>query len=432
MILENSTMKKRALIVAVLTILMAASHLCFPLRSGPMIAKAQNNPPELLDPSAYFYEGEIHFSVTYRDEDGDAGAVSIYIEDNAGQSMLSGDGNPSEGQYFWLELPDTGIDDNTQFYFSADDGSGNTVFLKDEDGYAFLVGDFDGWGDPPILSEADVYFDDDDWVFNVTYRDVDGDTGEVRLFIGDEAHLMQTSDPDPLTGQNFVVHVLESKVNTSTRFYFEADDEMGSWTSLYDTDGYPFVVSDFMGEDGTGNDVVNGEDGIAISEAWLEPEVLVGIIGLVALGGGSAYGVWRRKKKRGRFSELLTKLDDIYLSFKTNPHKCEIELEKMRGEINEDLKSNVIDENNYSILKQRLDEIISEIRSESLHSQVTDIPKEIELRIKDMLIDGKISRAEYDKLLPIITGSDMASSDKEKMQQIVESWMVDEKKKAGK
>ncbi len=71
--------------------------------------------------------------------------------------------------------------------------------------------------------------------------------------------------------------------------------------------------------------------------------------------------------------------------------------------------------------------IILEIREESLHSQVTDLPKDIELKIKDMLIDGEITRAEYDKLLPIIKGSDMASTDKEKMKKMVESWVKEEK-----
>jgi hypothetical protein len=106
-------------------------------------------------------------------------------------------------------------------------------------------------------------------------------------------------------------------------------------------------------------------------------------------------------------------------------------LEKIKGEVNEDLKSNVIDENNYSILKDRIDEMMSEIRSETLHSEVKEIPKDIELRIKDMLIDGKITREEYDRLMPVIKGSEMTSADKEKMEKLVESW-VKEDKKAGK
>ena len=89
----------------------------------------------------------------------------------------------------------------------------------------------------------------------------------------------------------------------------------------------------------------------------------------------------------------------------------------------------LIDETNYQIVKDRIDDMITEIRGDTLTSQVKDLPKDIEIRIKDMLIDGKISRKEYDKILPLITGSDMAAADKEKVQEMVEFWVDKDKKK---
>jgi hypothetical protein len=124
------------------------------------------------------------------------------------------------------------------------------------------------------------------------------------------------------------------------------------------------------GSDGNGNGNGGGgtddtEDGSGVAEGWLDnPEVVVGLVGLIAIGAGSAFGVYRRKKKQGRFSQLLTKLDDVHTSFKMNPQRCETELKKMKVTINEDLKKGVIDENNYSILKGRIDEIKDEIQKE--------------------------------------------------------------------
>jgi hypothetical protein len=74
---------------------------------------------------------------------------------------------------------------------------------------------------------------------------------------------------------------------------------------------------------------------------------------------------------------------------------------------------------------------MQEIRSDSLLAEVRDMPKDIEIKIKDMLIDGKIKRAEYDKMLTIIKGSEMTSGDKEKMEKKLESW-VEKDRKAGK
>lgn len=420
----DKAMKVRFFNLVLFMVLVIFTSYLLGIDSDEVRVRAQgNHDPILSDPYVYIYDNEAVFGLTYTDIDDNQGEVLLYIDDDAPVSMGTLGGDPSEGQNFEVYLPELGIDDYTEFYFSADDGNGSFIYLYDDFGDPFLVGDFEGWGEPPILSNPNVYFDDD-WIFNVTYQDIDGDEGTVWVYINDEYSVeMVTTDPNPLTGQNFKARILETEVNASTRFYFEVEDFGGSYSYLYDQEGYPFLVNDFL-ESGKGNE---GGNGISF-EGWANPEVIIAIIGLVALGCGSGYATYRRKKKRGRFSELLEELDEIYRSFKTHPHKCETELEKMKAVINEDLKGSVIDENNYSILKGRIDELITEIRSESLQSQVQDLPKDIEIRIKDMLIDGKITRDEYDKILPIIKGSDMASADKEKMQKELESWVKKDKK----
>ena len=141
---------------------------------------------------------------------------------------------------------------------------------------------------------------------------------------------------------------------------FQASAQTTSTTSTtdpYDSgDGY----GGYGGGDGDGD---GGGISFGFPAGWDDPEVIVGLLALVGMAGAGGYGIYRKKKKRSRFSDLLTQLDDIYNAFKTNPHKCEIELEKVRGTINEDLKSCVIDENNYNILKDRIEEIMQEIRS---------------------------------------------------------------------
>jgi hypothetical protein len=243
---------------------------------------------------------------------------------------------------------------------------------------------------------------------------------------------METEDEDPFLGQNYIAVLPDDDINEFTEFYFDVEDTGGSGTELYDEGWNHFMVGKLAEStekpsngDGNGD---GSSQGFALPEWLNNAEVVVGIIGLVAIGAGSAYGMYRRKKKHSRFSELLTKMDEIYGSYKTNPKRCELELEKIKGTVNEDLKRGTIDDNNYSILKGRIDEILGEIRSESLRTEVSELPKDIEIKIKDMLIDGEITRAEYDKILPIIKGSSMTSGDKEKVKKMVESYMVEEKK----
>lgn len=346
------------------------------------VVSAENTEPVLSDMNAYTdYEDtgpEYYFNVIYTDADGEEGTVLLYIDSNDPVTMRTLDQDPAEGQYYEVYITDLQVTDDSEFYFTADDGSGNLTYLPPEDDDPYLFGDFDGWGEPPVLSEPDVYFDGDDWVFNVTYFDPDGDEAEnVYLILDDEVYIyMDTDDPDPDTGQNYIVRVLESDVNESTEFYFSADDENGSYSDLYDEGTTMFVVADFEDDGGSGNGgggggsgdgkpEVDGGGGTSFLEGWLDnPEVVVGLIGVFILVGGSAFGVFRRKKKQHRFSDLLTKLDDIYTSFKMNPQRCETELKKIKSTINEDLKKGVIDENNYTILKDRVDEILGEIKSE--------------------------------------------------------------------
>jgi hypothetical protein len=496
-----------------------------------MRVRAQNHEPELSDELVYTWENDVWFDVTYIDIDNDAGEVYLFLDD-VQIEMSFYEGNPSSGWYFEINVAETQVTDQSEFYFYADDLNGSTTYLYDTGGIPFVLGDFIGgpvlsnadvsmqgdlvvfevtyqheegelgtvwinfdldtwhemttedlypvsgqkysitffkadlthdapfwfdamdeserwgylpedlgdfyisdfvteaeWGYEPVLSNPQVQLDGDNVVFSVTYQDGDGDIGTVRIYLGLSYYDMGTSDTNPASGQRYNKSFPKSNYAHDQSFHFEAWDGRGGHVVLNNS-GPDFLISDFITEEQwEKSSSGNGDGGSAFGEGWFDnPEVMVGIIALVAMGAGSAYGIYHRKKKRGRFSELLGNLDEIYRSYKLNPHKCEIELEKMRAIINMELRRSVIDENNYSILKDRIDELVTEIRSDSLQSQVSELPKDIEMRVKDMLIDGKISRDEYDKLLPIITGSDMAAGDKEKMQKVLEGWVREDKK----
>jgi hypothetical protein len=406
-------------------------------------SRADNSPPRLQDLYVYPDDDYMIFEVNYTDLDGDLGNVMLYIDDNSPVKMGSTDFDARTGQYFYYQILQTELDDYTEFYLTADDNQGNIVTFKDPYNEPYLVGDFAGWGDPPELSEPDVYYDGDEkyWVFNVTYWDPDGDVAEgVWLYIDDlPVVVMETMDTDPYEGQEFYAHVLEANVDDTSEFHIDVQDVNGSYSSLYDDNWEYFVVGDFISSDKPPD--TNGDDGngdsdsessgfsFALPEGYDDPEVIIGIIALIGMAVGSAVGMYIRKRKRKRFSDLLTNIDEVYGSYKMHPRKCERELEKIKSEVDSDLKANVIDENNYTILKDRINEINQEIRAETMRSKVSDLPKDMELRIKDMLIDGKISKSEYSKFMKALKGSTMASKDKKQMEELLETWMKEDKKR---
>jgi hypothetical protein len=411
-----------------------------PVRYGST-SRADNTPPIIKDEYLYFdyFDDNWIFEVNYTDFDGDEGTVFLYIDDEAPENMKVDpwDDDPTEGQYYYYFVDASGIDDYTEFYFTANDNNGSTVTLKDELNQLFLVGNFDGWGEHPELFSPDVYFDSEDseWVFNVTYWDPDGDPAEeVWLYIDEWPLIMTTNDPDPYDGQEYIAYVLESDADKTTEFYFTTMDINGSYADLYNDIGEPLIVGDYLNGDGgdggdgdgDGGDGDGGGFDFSSLGRWGDPEVLVGIIALIGMAIASGVGIWMRKRKRKRFSDLLTRIDDVYGSYKMHPRKCERELEKIKSEVDSDLKTSVIDENNYSILKERINEITQEIRSETVRSKVGQLPKELEVKIKDMLIDGRISKNEYNKFMKLVTSSDITSADKKKMEKLMETWLKED------
>ncbi|UCE36600.1 MAG: hypothetical protein JSW00_13930 [Thermoplasmata archaeon] len=438
--------------------------------------------PNLYDPEVYSTGASYMFEVVYKDWNSDIGSVWLILEDDWSNiwEMETLDYDPYYGQTYSVYVPKSEVTYDTLFFFNATDEQGADRYLPELWEPSYVVRDY--VANDPILSNPYVYSEGSDWIFNVTYRDPDGDIGTVWLYIVEDDDIVQmtSSDADPYKGMNYKIRISPSEmtIDEDTTFYLGADDGDEGLSLLSGTDDLPFKVGDFpepgqpsdsdgdglpdsweqehfgnlnqdanddpdndgktnlqeyqAGSDPNKKEGGDGDDGggFGLEAGWAE--VLVGVAALVALAVGSTYGMMRKKKKQSRFSELLTELDKIYRDFKMYPHRCEIELEKMRAVTNEDLKRGIIDENNYSILKGRIDELIREVRSDAIQSEVKsevkDLPKDIELRIKDMLIDGKISRDEYDKLLPIIKGSDMASDDKEKMEKKLESWVQDDQK----
>ncbi len=428
-------MKTKLAIIVGLMMLVSIFGLLIAPNGMVMKAKGQNNDPVLSDPDVYLDGDNVIFEVTYQDDDGDNGDVYVNFDWDY-YDMETSDLDPFTGQRYSISYLKDDLNHDTAFWFDAFDNESAYAHL-DNNYEDFLISDFitqGEWGFEPILSIPSVHLSGENVIFEVTYQHDNGEYGSVWLnFDYDDYYDMETTDSNPYTGQRYSISYPKANLTLDTDFWFDARDDQGEWAYL--PMGYlRYLVSDFITPaqwaSGSTDNEDAGDGSAPLGAGWLDnPEVIVAIIGLVAIGAGSGYAAYRKKKKRGHFSEMLTKLDDVYRSFKMNPHKCEIELEKMRALANEDLKRGVIDESNYTIVKDRIDDMITEIRGETLTTQVKDLPKDIEIRIKDMLIDGKLSRKEYDKLLPIITGSDMAAADKEKVQEMVEFWVNKDKKK---
>jgi len=72
----------------------------------------------------------------------------------------------------------------------------------------------------------------------------------------------------------------------------------------------------------------------------------------------------QRRKKSVMFREYLSEIDSIYTNFKMNAHQCEAELLKIKEQIMQEFKDELIDPEKYTILDKRLEDYLREIRKE--------------------------------------------------------------------
>ena len=64
------------------------------------------------------------------------------------------------------------------------------------------------------------------------------------------------------------------------------------------------------------------------------------------------------------FKEFLGEIDETYTRFKMNARQCEGELLRIKEQIMQEFRAELIDPEAYSILDKRLDDYLSEIREE--------------------------------------------------------------------
>jgi hypothetical protein len=95
------------------------------------------------------------------------------------------------------------------------------------------------------------------------------------------------------------------------------------------------------------------------------------ITGLISIGAaGTAVAGWAirtsrtSKRRKILFKRLVDEIDEIYSNFKMNARRCEAELQRLSGEVLDEFKDGMINENNYSALENRIDDYMREIKEQ--------------------------------------------------------------------
>jgi len=102
----------------------------------------------------------------------------------------------------------------------------------------------------------------------------------------------------------------------------------------------------------------------SIFDYLLRSKDILGLLLAIASLVGGSFAWFMRRKKKERVKALLDEIDNIYSSFKMNARRCEAELLSLRERSLAMLKGGKIDESNYGLLKERINEYLQEIREQ--------------------------------------------------------------------
>jgi uncharacterized repeat protein (TIGR02543 family) len=94
---------------------------------------------------------------------------------------------------------------------------------------------------------------------------------------------------------------------------------------------------------------------------WPMLEVILAAVALVVSVIIVGVAWFNSRRKRDQIKELIDQIDDAFFTFKRNSRRCEAELYRLKDIVLEQYKSGTINEANYTILNERIDDYINKL-----------------------------------------------------------------------
>ena len=136
------------------------------------------------------------------------------------------------------------------------------------------------------------------------------------------------------------------------------------------------------------------------SSFWDDKDNQWGVIGLVVTLIGVIVGSFFSNRKKKRFRNMLYASNKLLLEYIQGRYRLDNEILAHKDKINQFLEKGYISENQYLILRNRIEDI------HGLINQIMDHPEELEKSIREeveqIIEDGEITEKEYSRLVSIV------------------------------
>ena len=210
-------------------------------------------------------------------------------------------------------------------------------------------------------------------------------------------------------GMNMYDYFFILNDGNNTKLQIDSINEFNTYFTPIDAfqEGQTILISYFKTDkelNFSGKDALSETDAQSIFVAVSDLDELDnvwGIIGIVLLVVSGAVSYVLIRVKHRRFRNILYKANDLLKEFIEGKYVLEAKLIEHTEYVNKALEKGYINENQFLILKNRIEEITNLVENQSIKNYLT-IP-EIRAEIDKILEDGKITEKEYSRLTTILS-----------------------------
>lgn len=134
---------------------------------------------------------------------------------------------------------------------------------------------------------------------------------------------------------------------------------------------------------------------------WDNLDNVWGVIGLLVALITGVFGYVLLRYKHRRFKNILYKSNNLLMEFIEGKYRIDVRLDEHIEFINTALEKGYISENQFMILKNRIDDIQNIIENKNVKEELSN--PTIKNEIQKILEDGKITEKEYTKLILLLS-----------------------------
>lgn len=145
-----------------------------------------------------------------------------------------------------------------------------------------------------------------------------------------------------------------------------------------------------------------------------------GVASSVLVSGAGLLAVQRKRQKLKRY---LQKIERIMIEHEKDARARETALLDVRHQLKDDLLRSRIDQGQYQIVDKRVDEALAKTRVLTLADAFDELPHRMLRRLQELLVDGRMSRQDYNLFSAMIEQTDLTDEAKARIRRKLSVWV---------